>query len=99
MLGYFSLVLLFLALLSLSFYFGVREWLRPRDDSPLPVDVEYVRQENYFGLSFRAHLEEWLKAAPVSHDSGPPSDALAKEGLPPGGSGPQGGWHVRTVLQ
>ncbi|MBI4463183.1 MAG: hypothetical protein HY647_00630 [Acidobacteria bacterium] len=61
MLGYLFLVLLFLALLSLSFYFGVREWLRPEDNSPLPVDVEYVRQENFFGLSFRARLGEKLQ--------------------------------------
>jgi len=39
-LGYFLLLLLFLLLLSLNFYFGVREWLHPRNAAPLPVDVE-----------------------------------------------------------
>ncbi len=72
MAGYFSLLLLFFLLLSLNFYFGFREWLRPRDDAPLPVDVEYVRAENYFGISFRAKMKEWLQTArPIPHpDSG-----------------------------
>ncbi len=68
MAGYFSLLLLFFLLLSLNFYFGFREWLRPRDDAPLPVDVEYVRVENYFGISFRAKMKEWLQTArPLPH--------------------------------
>ena len=61
--GYWLLLLLFALLFSLSFYFGLREWLWPRDDAPIPVDVEYVRQENYLGLSFRARVEEGLKPA------------------------------------
>lgn len=63
MVGYFSLLLLFLLLLSMNFYFGFREWRRPRDDAPLPVDVEYIRIENYFGVSFRAKMKEWLQTA------------------------------------
>ena len=72
MFGYLFLVLLFLSLLSVSFYFAVREWLRPGDDAPLPVDIEYVRQENYFGLSFRARVGEWLRAASATHTAALP---------------------------
>ena len=61
MLGYFILLILFLALLSLCFFFGIQEWLRPR--SPLPIDVDYVREENYFGVSFRSKMLEWLSTA------------------------------------
>ncbi|MBI2816326.1 MAG: YaiO family outer membrane beta-barrel protein [Acidobacteria bacterium] len=57
------LLLLFLALLGLNFYFGVREWWHPKDSAPLPVDVEYVRVENYFGKSFRTKMQEWLQTA------------------------------------
>ena len=68
MLGYFSLLLLFLLLFLLNFYFAFREWRRPRDDDPLPVDVEYIRVENYFGISFRAKMKEWLQTArPIPH--------------------------------
>ena len=63
MLGYFALLVLFLLLFSSNFYFGIREWLRPQDAAPLPVDVEYVRTENYFGTSFRAKMREWMKTA------------------------------------
>ena len=70
MAGFFALSLLFLLLFSLNFYFGFWEWLRPRDDDPLPVDVEYVRVENYFGISFRAKMKQWLQTArPVSHSA------------------------------
>lgn len=61
--GYFALLLLFVILFALSFYFGVREWRHPRDDTPLPIDVEYIRTENYFGVSFRAKMQEWLQTA------------------------------------
>ena len=68
MAGYFSLLLLFFLLFSLNFYFAFREWLRPRDANPLPVDVEYIRVENYFGVSFRAKMKEWLQTArPIPH--------------------------------
>ena len=70
MAGFLALSLLFLLLFSLNFYFGFWEWLRPRDDAPLPVDVEYVRVENYFGISFRAKMKQWLQTArPVSHSA------------------------------
>ncbi len=61
MLGYFTLVGLFLLLFSLCFYPAVRELLRPLDDTPLPVDIEYIRRENYFGESFRAKMQEWTR--------------------------------------
>jgi predicted acyltransferase (DUF342 family) len=61
--GYFALLILFFLLFGMSFYFGVREWRHPRDDAPLPVDVEYVRVENYFGVSFRSKIREWLQTA------------------------------------
>lgn len=61
--GYIILVLLFLGLFALSFFFGIREWLKPKDANPLPVDVEYVRVENYFGTSFRQKMQEWLETA------------------------------------
>ena len=63
MLGYFGLLSLFLLLFALNFFFALREWLRPQDDTPLPVDMEYVRSENYFGVSFRAKMQDWLKTA------------------------------------
>ena len=63
MLGYLALLTLFLLLFSLCFFFGIREWLRPRDATPLPVDADYVRAENFFGASFREKMREWLKTA------------------------------------
>ena len=63
MLGYLILFLTFVLLFGLSFYFAFREWLRPEDNAPIPVDVEYVRVENYFGTSFRAKMQEWLETA------------------------------------
>jgi len=63
MLGYLILLLTFVLLFALSFYFGFREWLHPEDNAPIPVDVEYVRVENYFGNSFRAKMQEWLESA------------------------------------
>lgn len=75
MTGYFSLLLLFFLLLSLNFYFGFREWRWPRDDNPLPVDVEYIRVENYFGISFRAKMKEWLQTARPIPRSDPASGA------------------------
>jgi len=63
MLGYLILFLTFVLLFGLSFYFAFREWLRPEDSTPIPVDVEYVRVENYFGTSFRAKMQEWLESA------------------------------------
>ena len=74
MLGYLILLLIFLLFFSLSFFFGFQEWFRPRDASPLPVDVEYVRVENYFGVSFRKKMQEWLQTArtlPVPESSEP----------------------------
>ena len=62
-LDYLGLLLLFLLLFALNFSFALREWLRPEDDTPIPVDTEYVRSENYFGVSFRAKMKEWLKTA------------------------------------
>ena len=84
MLGYLFLVVLFLALFSVSFFFAAREWLRPADDAPLPVDIEYVRQENYFGLCFRARWKEWLasRSVPETHAALLPLHAMA--GLPNG---------------
>ena len=43
MLGYLILFLTFVLLFGMSFYFAFREWLRPEDNTPIPVDVEYVR--------------------------------------------------------
>ncbi|HWP84786.1 MAG TPA: hypothetical protein VNN17_06320 [Terriglobia bacterium] len=63
MLGYLILLLTFLLLFGVSFYFAFREWLRPQDDAPIPVDVEYVRVENYFGDSFRAKMQLWLETS------------------------------------
>ena len=63
MLGYFTLLSLFLLLFSLCFLFGVREWLHPRDATPLPVDPEYVRAENFFGASFRTKMRDWLSTS------------------------------------
>ena len=63
MLGYLILFLTFILLFAVSFFFAFREWLRPEDNTPIPVDVEYVRVENYFGTSFRAKMQEWLEAA------------------------------------
>lgn len=63
MTGYVTLLTLFLLFFGLSFYFAVREWRHPRDNAPLPVDVEYVRVENYFGISFRSKMQEWLQTA------------------------------------
>ena len=56
--GYIILVFVFLLLFAFSFYFGIKEWLKPQDASPIPVDVEYVRVENYFGTSFRQKMQE-----------------------------------------
>jgi len=58
--GYLLLLLLFLLFFSVSLFFAFREWRRPRDASPLPMDVDYIRIENYFGQSFRAKVREWL---------------------------------------
>ncbi len=71
MLGYLILLVIFLSLFALSFYFGFREWLHPEDNAPLPVDVEYVRVENYFGTSFRSKMQEWLETARPVATSGP----------------------------
>jgi hypothetical protein len=63
MLGYLILFFTFVLLFAISFFYAFREWLRPEDSSPIPVDVEYVRVENYFGTSFRAKMQEWLETA------------------------------------
>ncbi|MGH9786089.1 MAG: hypothetical protein ACRD88_18115 [Terriglobia bacterium] len=90
MLGYLLLLLLFFLFFSLSFYFGVREWRRPCDAVPLPMDVEYVRVENYFGQSFRAKMREWL--AEAQPDGAPARDlAGSARVLTPGGE------HVLTL--
>lgn len=83
-LGYLCLLLLFFLFFSASFYFGFREWRRPWDAVPLPMDVEYVRVENYFGQSFRAKMREWLAAA---QPDGAPTQELAGSTrvLTPGG--------------
>lgn len=60
MLGYFLLLLIFGTFLFLSLSLGLREWLYPKSVNPLPVDVDFVRLENYFGTAFRAKLREWL---------------------------------------
>ena len=89
-LGYLFLLLLFFLFFSASFYFGFREWRRPWDAAPLPMDVEYVRVENYFGQSFRAKMREWLAAA---QPDGAPARELAGSSrvLTPGGE------HVLTL--
>jgi hypothetical protein len=69
MFGYLVLLLTFVLMFGVSFYFALREWLRPEDDAPIPVDVEYVRMENYFGASFRAKMQVWLETAkPIQSD-------------------------------
>lgn len=60
MAGYLLLLLLFFLVFSVSLYFGYREWRQPSDAIPLAMDVDYVRVENYFGLSFRRKMQEWL---------------------------------------
>src|SRR3989304_7876319 len=82
MLGYLILFLTFVLLFGMSFYFAFREWLRPEDNSPIPVDVEYVRVENYFGTSFRAKMQEWLgtaKPVETSEPLKPPVEALLEK--------------------
>ncbi|MBI3934929.1 MAG: hypothetical protein HY316_09575 [Acidobacteria bacterium] len=82
MLGYLILFLIFVLLFGMSFYFAFREWLRPEDNTPIPVDVEYVRVENYFGTSFRAKMQEWLETAkPVelSEPLKPPVEAVLEK--------------------
>ena len=82
MLGYLILFLTFVLLFGLSFYFAFREWLRPEDNAPIPVDVEYVRVENYFGTSFRAKMQEWLESAKpisVSAPLQPPIEAVLEK--------------------
>ena len=82
MLGYLILFLIFVLLFGMSFYFAFREWLRPEDNTPIPVDVEYVRVENYFGTSFRAKMQEWLETAqPVelSEPLKPPVEAVLQK--------------------
>ena len=82
MLGYLILFLTFVLLFGMSFYFAFREWLRPEDNSPIPVDVEYVRVENYFGTSFRAKMQEWLETAkPIetAEPLKPPVEALLEK--------------------
>jgi predicted acyltransferase (DUF342 family) len=61
----------------LGLYFGFREWRYPEDDTPLAIDVEYVRVENYFGWSFRNKMREWVRAArPVFVKRSPPIRAV-----------------------
>jgi predicted acyltransferase (DUF342 family) len=60
MAGYLLLLLLFFLFFSASLYFGYREWRQPSDAIPLAMDVDYIREENYFGRSFRAKMREWL---------------------------------------
>jgi predicted acyltransferase (DUF342 family) len=82
MLGYVTLVALFLGLFLAIFYFGIREWLKPQDNTPLPVDVEYVRVENYFGTSFRAKMQEWMKTAQPHEEAqawGPPVKTILEK--------------------
>jgi hypothetical protein len=82
MLGYLILFLTFVLLFGMSFYYAFREWLRPEDNTPIPVDVEYVRVENYFGTSFRAKMQEWLESAkPVqtAEPLKPPVEALLEK--------------------
>jgi hypothetical protein len=82
MLGYLILFLTFVLLFGMSFYFAFREWLRPEDNTPIPVDVEYVRVENYFGTSFRAKMQEWLETAkPVATGEPlkPPVEAILEK--------------------
>ncbi len=61
MLGYFALLAIFLVVLGISLSPGLVEWLDPRDQKALPVDLDYVRYENYFGASFRKRMQEWLQ--------------------------------------
>jgi predicted acyltransferase (DUF342 family) len=80
--GYVLLLIFFLGLFALSFAFGIREWLKPKDSNPLPVDVEYVRVENYFGTSFRQKMQEWLESAkPIQTEKplGPPVEAVLQK--------------------
>lgn len=84
MLGYLLLVLLFFLFFSVSFYFGFREWYRPLDAAPLPIDVEYVRIENYFGRSFRAKMQQWLAEAQPNGLAAPPRPAGALLTTPTG---------------
>ena len=82
MLGYLILFLTFVLLFGMSFYFAFREWLRPEDNTPIPVDVEYVRVENYFGTSFRAKMHEWLETAKpiqLSEPLKPPVEAVLEK--------------------
>jgi hypothetical protein len=59
--GYLLLLLLFFLFFSVSLYFGYREWRQPSDAVPLAMDVDYIRVEDYFGRSFRAKMQEWLR--------------------------------------
>ena len=84
MAGYGLLLLLFFLFFSVSLYFGFREWRQPSDASPLPMDVDYIRVENYFGRSFRAKMQEWLaEAEPNGVAAGDLSDAVQR--VTPGG--------------
>jgi len=48
-----------------------REFLRPRDRDPLPVDPRYTRQPRHFGIAFRERFRETMESLPQDAEAWP----------------------------
>jgi len=48
-----------------------REFLRPRDRDPLPVDPRYTRQPRHFGIAFRERFRDTMESLPEDADAWP----------------------------
>lgn len=55
------LFVIFMLMLLVPFVPGIKELARPRDDSPLPINMNYQRDPRYFGKSFTSILQKSLE--------------------------------------
>ncbi|MCW5943517.1 MAG: hypothetical protein KIS66_14890 [Fimbriimonadaceae bacterium] len=54
------LMMVFFILILLPFFPGLIELRSPKDDLPLRIDMEYIRDPRYFALAFRQRVQENL---------------------------------------
>jgi predicted acyltransferase (DUF342 family) len=59
----------FLVIFYLHFALAHRAWLTIRGKQSTELDMGYVRQEDYFGQSFRQKLKHWLATLPAATNS------------------------------
>lgn len=54
------LLVAFFGLMLFPFLPGLIELLNPVDDEPLAIDMEYIREARYFGITFRRRIDEQM---------------------------------------